>query len=374
MLSTVAAATTPAARNSRPVVTVDDLRAFNMELAALVRAGIPLETGLATLARSGAGQLSELANRIELQLQQGLSLVDALRQEGGAVTPVYLATVEAALRADQLPIALVALTEFGRTSEEIGQRIRLALLYPRIVTVLAYLLFCLMLGTIYPYFHRDLIEDYGVQPSRMMQAFLTLSEHLKIFGVAIPLILIVAGLGLKLWISTVSGADYLPRCDRWQLYRRGFWLPGVRKTYDDVEASLVSGLLALLVRHEVPLAEALRLVAPTSSSRRLADGLELCATAIQSGADLRGLRSIRELPALLRETLVSLAASKRLGDGLDQAALVYQRRAVRRSEWLRTLLPTLAIVVIGGGVALLYCLSVVLPMRWMYLDLFTNIS
>lgn len=356
------------------MATVDELRTFNMELAALVRAGIPLEAGLASLARSGTGGLSELAARMELQLQQGRTLVDALRMEGGAVTPIYLATVEAALRADQLPTALVALTEFGRSSEEIGQRIRLALLYPRIVTVFAYILFCFFLGVVFPQYDRFLIQEFQVETPWFLEALLVLSRGLKSFAIALPLVLIVGGLGLKLWISGIVGRDYLPRSDRWQLYRQGFWLPGVRKTYDDVEASLVSGLLSLLVRHQVPLAEALRLAAPTAASKRLAQGLELCATAIQSGADLRGLRSIRELPTLLRETLVSLATTNRLVDGLDQAAIVYQRRAVRRSEWLRTMLPTLAIVVIGGGVALVYSLSIVLPMRWMYLDLFPNFS
>ncbi len=346
-----------------------------MELAALVRAGIPLEAGLATLARSGMGALSDLALRMELQLQQGRTLVDALRMEGGAaVTPIYLATVEAALRADQLPTALVALTEFGRTSEEISQRIRLALLYPRIVTGFAYVLFCFLVGFIFPRYYRELVLEYQVDAPWVMDALFLFSRNLRSLFVPLPLILIVGGLGLKLWISGIVGRDYLPRSDRWQLYRQGFWLPGVRKTYDDVEARLASGLLSLLVRHEVPLAEALRLAAPTSASKRLAQGLELCATAIQSGADLRGLRSIRELPTLLRETLVSLATTNRLGDGLDQAAIVYHRRAIRRSEWLRTVLPTLAIVVIGGGVALVYCLSVVLPMRWMYLDLFLNFS
>lgn len=356
------------------MATVDELRTFNMELAALVRAGIPLEAGLASLARSGMGKLSDLALRMEQQLQQGRSLVDALRMEGGAITPIYLATVEAALRADQLPAALVALTDYGRTSEDIGQRIRLALLYPRIVTGFAYVLFCLLVGWIFPRYYHELIQEYGVEVPWVMEVLLGFSRNLRTLFIPLPLILIVGGLGLKLWISGIVGSDYLPRSDRWQLYRQGFWLPGVRKTYDDVEASLASGLLSLLVRHEVPLAEALRLVAPTSSSKRLAEGLDLCATAIQSGADLRGLRSIRELPILLRETLVSLATTNRLVDGLDQAAIVYHRRAIRRSEWLRTMLPTLAIVVIGGGVAFVYCLSVVLPMRWMYLNLFTSFS
>ncbi|RPI75112.1 MAG: hypothetical protein EHM42_15570, partial [Planctomycetaceae bacterium] len=55
-------------------LTLDDLTAFNAELSALVRAGIPLEPGLSALASEHGGALGRVCGSVAEQMRQGVAL------------------------------------------------------------------------------------------------------------------------------------------------------------------------------------------------------------------------------------------------------------------------------------------------------------
>ena len=82
---------------------LDDLISLNHEIAALARAGIPLELGLRGLASGTGSRLTRLADRLADRLASGRSLPDALAEEGPAVSPVYTSVIEAGLASGRLP-------------------------------------------------------------------------------------------------------------------------------------------------------------------------------------------------------------------------------------------------------------------------------
>ena len=55
-------------------ISLDDLVALNEEMAALVRAGVPLDAGMADLGYDLPGKLGGLASQIGERLNQGESL------------------------------------------------------------------------------------------------------------------------------------------------------------------------------------------------------------------------------------------------------------------------------------------------------------
>src|SRR5262249_51557745 len=74
---------------------LEDLICLNQEIAAFVKAGIPLELGLKGLSGSLGNRLGKLSNRLADRLSNGMNLSDALAEEGPVVSPVYTAVVEA---------------------------------------------------------------------------------------------------------------------------------------------------------------------------------------------------------------------------------------------------------------------------------------
>lgn len=351
-----------------------EFQEFNAELAALIRAGVPVESGLGALESQDGRGLATLSQRIQTRLTEGRTLIDALRQEEGHFSEAYVATVEAALRADQLPAALESLAQFGRTTESIRQQIRIALLYPKIVVVMAYILFATLLRFSFGRWFQVLHEEYGYQ----MTGFAGLLDWLwrlpNVWFLVIPVVIWVLLTIVVGFVSRLFAGSHAAGLSNRELMRRGFWLPGVAKVYDLLASSQVCGLLGLLVRHNVPLAEALPLVGRAATSGRFANGLIAMAGAVQSGRSMKEAVAVADLPWLLRETLLTLGGSTQLADGLDQAAAVYQRRAVRQADLVQRYAPVVLTVFVGGGIVLVYALSVIIPFRTMIQDVMSNWS
>src|ERR1051326_9129959 len=76
----------------------EDLITLNEEIAGMARAGLPLDQGLAALAREmGRGRLQQVTNAIARDLQAGQTLPDALQRQGKRVPPFYAGLVSAGI-------------------------------------------------------------------------------------------------------------------------------------------------------------------------------------------------------------------------------------------------------------------------------------
>ncbi len=151
-------------------ITIDQLLALNAEIAALVRAGVPLERGLVVASRDLRGRLGRIAQALSQRLNRGESLPQALEGEGPAIPHLYRAVVEAGARSGQLPIALEGLAKYVRGYAEARSAIGLALWYPLIVLTLAYVLFVGMVELAVPRFIAafDSLRLTVTAPVRMM--------------------------------------------------------------------------------------------------------------------------------------------------------------------------------------------------------------
>ena len=79
-------------------IGLQDLALLNQEIAALVRAGVPLESGLAMAGQAGAGAQEMLMLRLAQRLREGRSFADALQMEGAELPRLYRAVVVAGAR------------------------------------------------------------------------------------------------------------------------------------------------------------------------------------------------------------------------------------------------------------------------------------
>lgn len=111
-------------------LNLQDLALLNQEIAALVRAGVPLEAGLVMAGQSGSGAQEVLMLRLAQQLREGQSFAEALQSVGGDLPKLYRAVVEAGARTGRLPDALESLATFAQQTLQLRRRIDLALMYP----------------------------------------------------------------------------------------------------------------------------------------------------------------------------------------------------------------------------------------------------
>src|SRR4051812_28391534 len=120
-------------------MNAEDLIALNEEIAGMARAGLPLDQGLAALAREmDGGQLRRVTQALADDLRAGRTLPEALKRQAGQVPPFYSALVYAGVRSGRIAEVLATLTRYARSLQELRSTVVSAVFYPAVV-----LAFCL---------------------------------------------------------------------------------------------------------------------------------------------------------------------------------------------------------------------------------------
>lgn len=345
-------ATSPNPDRNGGAIALEDLIALNDEIAALVRAGLPLERGLLGVGSDVPGRLGRIATGLGERLRRGDSLPEALAAEGPKLPATYRAVVVAGLRAGRLPAALEGLATFARQFAELRRVVGLALLYPMMVLMVGYALFLgLILGVI-PRLE-SAFGAFRIPIAEPLSGLGRLGESAAYWGPIVPaLMLLVAAW----WLATGRASALRPG----GLLR---FVPWLRAILADWRASSFAGWLALLVEHGVPLPEAIDLAAEATGDPTLWASASRLAEATRRGEPLNGAVADRDggLPPLLRWLMVAGQQQGALVPALKHAAETYRRRATHRAETLRTVLPRTLILVVGAGSALAYGLALYVP-------------
>jgi general secretion pathway protein F len=344
---------------SSPSPDLDALIALNQEIAAMVRAGIPLEFGLKAASSSRSARFSALAARMSERLSLGDSLIEALRKEGSVVSPAYAAVVEAGLAAGRLPEALEELANLGLAMQEIRRHVWLAVTYPAIVCSLAYALFVAFISFGVPIWLQTR-DSLFLPPNWFFGLLATLNQTVRWWGPTIPTFVAVIACGPLL----------LSLAGLWPLHDGVWRFPGVRFVYQYLRRAQFARLLALLIEHEIPAPRAVMLAAESTGDDRLSRSAATISDRLVHGSLWEdAVASASGLPSFLRWMMIAGEREGALAVALRQTAESYQRRAERGLEWLRTTLPVVLVVLICGLVVTTYGLGLFLPMQQFWLDL-----
>jgi len=328
---------------------VEDFAALYEELAALVRARVPLEPGLVRLARDLPRRPAELTESVSRQLAAGHSLEQALDDPKLRAPAVFRAGV----RSGRLAEALEGVALAARRMTELRRAVGLSLIYPTIIVCVGLLQIPLLADVLSAMV--AWMRDSHHEIPGWMRFFEAWSERRIGWWIAIPA---VVALILLLW-SAVSGAGIVRGGWRTAVFR---CLPWVRAAIDNARRAHFSDQLALLVENGVPLGESLRLAAEATVDPRLKADALAGAAAIEAGRPLAEVCADEgAFTPLLRWLMGSAAANQTLGRSMRHAAETYQHRAVANAELAKICLPSLLTALVGGGVTAALMLLVVYP-------------
>jgi general secretion pathway protein F len=327
-----------------------DFIALNDQLAALAKAGVPLDTGL-----GGPGEgMTELLGRINAavahRVSRGGSVTDALDDAEHFVPPQYRYLVQLGLRSGDMSAALDTSSQLAELVDDSRHIVSAAFFYPVLVCCLAYaglVLFCLLLVPSLT----GLVDSLGVSAGPALHLLQVLRDSMA-YWVAVPpiaLLLIVAWR----WSRRGSGGH---------AGRPPAWLPGMSRALFHERCASFSAALAALVAADVPLDEGLPLAAGASGDVALRSGAgELAACLKQGQTPGDDSPGASRFPPFLRWALLHSEQTVGRARALEMAASVYRQSALRLAERVRIAAPILVCVVIGGGVTLLYGLALFLP-------------
>src|SRR5512132_380907 len=167
-------------RGAQAKVKASDFLLFNQQLAALVRAGIPILQAISMLRkRAASARLRAVLGDVEDQIRGGAALSQAFASQGGIFPRIYTASILAGERSGALDEVLSRYVSYMRRNVALRRKIRGALAYPM------FLLFA----------------------SACMVTFLTIyvvprmSELFAGFGTQLPLVTQIV-VGLSAWLSS----------------------------------------------------------------------------------------------------------------------------------------------------------------------------
>jgi len=353
----------PPASQFNSKVSLEDLAALNDEIAALVRAGVPLERGLLGLGADLPGALGRTITSLGERMSRGQTLVDALAGEQPQIPRLYAAVVAAGVRSGRLAGALEELALTARQMIELRAMAGAALVYPLIVVTLAYVVWIGFVVWIAPIVEPS-YRALEAPTADWIRHFAGLGSSMRYWGPAIPLAVFFA---LALWWRQSGQALAVQSSAAGRFFG---WVPGLRRLLLWSEAATFADILALLIEQDVALDEAIVLAAEASGSAKLCGEARQVAAAVREGRALGDCLALApSFPPLLAWLIQTGQQRGALVPALRHSAETYRQRARQRGDATRLVLPILLTTVVAGGVVL----TCAVLMLWPWISLLKSI-
>lgn len=278
LFSTRRALGTGGLRLRRARVATGALLLFAQELAALLKAGLPLFQSLdVALERQEDPLFRRSLAGVRDRVKSGWSLSDAFRAEGELYPTIFSANLVAGERSGSLETVLRRFVQYLRLTQALRRKVIAAAVYPSILLVLMTGIIAVMLLWVIPEF-QGFYEDLGAElplPTRML---IGLAELLRGNLLAITLVLVAAGVLARVWLRQPGSTVAL---DRFLL--RVPYLGGMLGMY---ATSQLSRTLATLVSGGLPLLNALEVAAASVGNRAMAAGVAAATPQVREGRSL----------------------------------------------------------------------------------------
>src|SRR3989440_643088 len=192
-------------------VKANDFLLFNQQLAALLRAGIPILQAITMLRRRATSvRLRTVLEEVEEAIRGGAALSQAFAAQGATFPRIYTASILAGERSGALDEVLSRYVTYMRRSVGLRRKVRGALAYP------AFLLFaCLgmviFLTTFVVPRMSDLFSGFGNNLPTVTVIVLGISGWLMRNAIWVVPALIVGSIGLFIWSRTPGGRLVIDR-------------------------------------------------------------------------------------------------------------------------------------------------------------------
>ncbi len=308
--------------------TLDDLISLNDEIAALVRAGLPLEHGLAQLGGDMPGRLGRTAAALAEAAARGESLDQAIVDRAVDLPPVYRAVIQAGMKAGRLPAALEAVAGALRRITDARRAAVLAVSYPLMVSAVVWCGLAVFTALLAPRL-AEAFQSLGVPGDRFFAALAQLGRWAWYWGPVGPVAVAVL---VAVWWYLCNKASSGGKGDRHLLPERpggcfaqkvpvpfsADWLlsrlPWMGRMLRWTQTAAFLDILALLVENKTPLDEAVTLAGDASGDWSMQQAARQLAQRLRNGQTSRdetacGFATNSPLPPLVNWLM--LAAGRR---------------------------------------------------------------
>lgn len=324
----------------RARIGAGDVALLTRQLATLVRAALPLEEALLAVSQQSEHvAVQRVLAAVRAGVVEGRTLAAALAAFPQVFPEIYRATVAAGEQSGRLDVVLERLADYTESRDALRQRVRGALLYPVLLSVMCLLIVTGLMTYVVPKVVEVFESGKTVLPL-MTRVMLAASAGLRDYGLLL-LVSIVAGVaGYRRWLRAL---DARRRHDRGLLR-----LPLVGRLVRSVETARFTRTFAILTGSAVPVLEALRIAGAVIENVPMREAVAAAAERVREGSPIgRALAESRLFPPMTVHLIGSGESSGELESMLERAAANQERELDAMLQALVGLLGPLLIVVMG---------------------------
>src|SRR5438477_3605111 len=259
-------------------VALQDLVIFTRQLATMIDAGLAMVQSLSGLAEQTTNKIMrDVIKDVCARVEGGDSFSEALQKHPKVFNRLYVCMVAAGEKGGLLAEILARLAVYLENAARLRKKVKSAMMYPTVVTVVAILITCFLLVKVVPVFG-EIFSSFGSKLPAPTQFLLDISNFVKSY---IILIILAAGAAIYAWfyfIKTPVGREF------WD--SRRIRLPIFGSIAHKICLARFTRTLASLVRSGVPILEVLGIVSQTVGNVVMEKAIKTAATDIERGESI----------------------------------------------------------------------------------------
>jgi len=327
-----------------PRVPADLLLLFAQELAALLRAGLPLYQSLdIMLERQNNPVFKRSLTTVREKVKSGTALSDAFKAEADLYPPIFAASLVAGERSGSLETVLRRFSQYLRLNQALKKKAVSASVYPIVLLCVMLSLITILMVKVIPQF-QDFYTGLNVElplPTRMLMATAgAVSSNI------VWVLLVLAGgvVALAAWLRREGSGVLIDRA----LLRLPY-VGGLMRMY---ATSQLARTLSTLLAGGLPLLNALEVAAASIGNRAMAAAVGAATPQIREGKSLTtALESTHMIENVPLELVKVGEQTGALGEMLNAVAEFYDEELETRVATALALVEPILLVVMAVVVA-----------------------
>ncbi|MAD44019.1 MAG: type II secretion system protein GspF [Oceanospirillaceae bacterium] len=339
--------------NRSPKLSVQELALITRQLATLIAAGLPIDESLRALSeQTGKQRIKAMILAIRAKVLEGYTLAKALAEYPRAFPHLYRSTVAAGEHAGHLDGVLNRLADYSERQQESNQKIKLAAMYPIILTFVALGIVIYLLTNVVP----DIVDVFvknGQELPGLTQFMLDMSHFITAWG---------------LWIggAAVAAVIVFNRALSNDAFRRRYHefllrVPGLNGFIKEANTARFGSTLAILTTSGVPLVDAMRISSQVVASIPIKHALGDATVKVSEGGSLnKALQETGYFSPIMIHMIASGENSGELDSMLARTAAQQESALESTVSALVKIFEPVMLLAMGGIVALIV-VAIMLP-------------
>ncbi|MEX0735292.1 MAG: type II secretion system inner membrane protein GspF [Steroidobacteraceae bacterium] len=320
-----------------------DLALLTRQLATLVRSGIPLEEALLAVSQqSEKARVRSVIAGVRTRVMEGRTLAEGLGAFPTVFPEIYRAMVTAGEQSGNLDLVLERMADYTENRQILQQKIRNAMIYPVLLTVICLAIVGLLLGYVVPEVVR-VFEAGERELPILTRMLISASDFLRAWWWLLLAVIIAIVWGFRRWLRDPA-ARY--RYDAFKLR-----LPLVGRITRGNNAARFARTFSILTASSVPVLEALRIAAEVVINTTMRRAVQDAAVRVREGAPIaRSIGASKLFPPMLVHLVASGETSGELEAMLERAADNQERELDGVVNTAVGILGPMMILLMGGFV------------------------